>query len=509
MANENEPAKLLLPYLQRADELQKHEPLVAYYCRLYAMERGLKIPQSDRTKTTNSLLVSLMKQLEKDKKSIQLGPEDNLYLEGFSLNVFGKADKQDRAGRADISTAKTFYAASIFFEILNQFGPVQPDLEQKQKYAAWKAADIRKALKEGRKPVAGPPAGDEDLSVPSSSPSIRYDPGATETSASSAGSESDSTRSYHNPVNFQNMPSIHPPPKFNDTVNDQNSANIPPSSQFHDRVDDNKHSSIVSPSSHSYTPGVYPSQDFHPPPSSQDYHHPPPSSQDYHHPPPSSQDYHHPPPSQDYNRPPSSQDYHPPPPSQDYHSPPPSQEYHPPPPSQDYQPPPPSQDFHHPPPARSDSSYSEPYNHQQYSPDQSQNLGPNYPSHETPSSYSLPHFQSYPSFSESTLPSVPVNQTYYQGPDASYSSQSAPLASNHSLNAQNSLSSRNGSILEPQSTTQTYQYDSNYQPAPERIAEAHKAARFAVGALAFDDVSIAVDYLKKSLELLTNPSISD
>lgn len=39
-------------------------------------------------------------------------------------------------------------------------------LEQKQKYAAWKAADIRKALKEGRKPVPGPPGG-EDLTVPS------------------------------------------------------------------------------------------------------------------------------------------------------------------------------------------------------------------------------------------------------------------------------------------------------------------------------------------------------
>lgn len=40
-------------------------------------------------------------------------------------------------------------------------------LEQKQKYAAWKAADIRKAIKEGRKPIPGPPGGDEDLSVPS------------------------------------------------------------------------------------------------------------------------------------------------------------------------------------------------------------------------------------------------------------------------------------------------------------------------------------------------------
>lgn len=34
------------------------------------MERGLKIPQSERTKTTNALLVSLMNQLEKVCHSI-------------------------------------------------------------------------------------------------------------------------------------------------------------------------------------------------------------------------------------------------------------------------------------------------------------------------------------------------------------------------------------------------------------------------------------------------------
>ena len=32
-------------------------------------------------------------------------------------------------------------------------------MEQKQRYAAWKAADIRKALAEGRQPTAGPPGG--------------------------------------------------------------------------------------------------------------------------------------------------------------------------------------------------------------------------------------------------------------------------------------------------------------------------------------------------------------
>ena len=33
--------------------------------RLYGMEKGLRIPQKERTKTTNSLLISLMNQLEK------------------------------------------------------------------------------------------------------------------------------------------------------------------------------------------------------------------------------------------------------------------------------------------------------------------------------------------------------------------------------------------------------------------------------------------------------------
>ena len=43
MAGENEPAKLLLPYLQRADELQKHEPLVAYYCMYLSLSLSLSL----------------------------------------------------------------------------------------------------------------------------------------------------------------------------------------------------------------------------------------------------------------------------------------------------------------------------------------------------------------------------------------------------------------------------------------------------------------------------------
>lgn len=67
-----------------------------------------------------SLLVSIDTFALQDKKSLQLGPEDNLYLEGFALNVFGKADKQDRAGRADLLVHFPPYLC-IFFENYFEF----------------------------------------------------------------------------------------------------------------------------------------------------------------------------------------------------------------------------------------------------------------------------------------------------------------------------------------------------------------------------------------------------
>ncbi|CAE5965668.1 unnamed protein product [Arabidopsis arenosa] len=310
---------------------------------------------------------------KQDKKSLNLSPDDNMHVEGFALSVFAKADKQDRAGRADLGTAKTFYAAAIFFETLSQFGPVPPDIEQKQKYAAWKAADIRKAIKEGRKPTPGDPVDDDnDLPIPSS---VLVAPIAT----------TPSTNDYPTDV---------PPP--------------PPSS--------------------------YPSNDLLPPPT-----------------------------------------------------------------------------------GPSDSPYQHPYSHQPYHQDPSQHMPPpqNYSAHE-PSPNSLPNFQSYPSFSESSLPSTPPHYpSHYQNPEPYYSSpHSAPAPSSASFSSAPPPPpySSNGRIniapvLDPApSPAQKYHYDSSYQPGPEKVAEAHKAARFAVGALAFDEVSTAVEHLKKSLELLTNPS---
>ena len=205
MAAPNDGAKGLLPFLQRADEMARHDKRVAYYCaspaascavlskthphttcagRLYALEQGLALP--DRSAETNALLGSLLKQLEVrlhnswawwalrrsqrvvsahhqvDKPSAGLADDDALYMEGFAARIFNKADALDRSGRSDAATAKALYASSLFFEVLRQFGELAPETAAKQKYAAWRAAEIRAAVKEGRAPVAAPSAAAAD-----------------------------------------------------------------------------------------------------------------------------------------------------------------------------------------------------------------------------------------------------------------------------------------------------------------------------------------------------------
>ena len=128
--------------MQRADEIGKVEPKVAYYCRLYAVQQvrlatchkvalqpetscslleSQPAPQGialeNRSAQIGGVLNALLSKLAHDKEAIALGDNDAQYCENFAITVFSRADKTDRAGRADKNTAMTFYAASIFFEV--------------------------------------------------------------------------------------------------------------------------------------------------------------------------------------------------------------------------------------------------------------------------------------------------------------------------------------------------------------------------------------------------------
>lgn len=57
-----------------------------------------------------------MTKLEQDKQHMQMSDDDQDYCRNFAETVFQRADRVERAGRADKSTALTFYASCIFIE---------------------------------------------------------------------------------------------------------------------------------------------------------------------------------------------------------------------------------------------------------------------------------------------------------------------------------------------------------------------------------------------------------
>ncbi|KAG9314062.1 Vta1 like-domain-containing protein [Chiua virens] len=168
--------KSIAPYLQRAEELVDREPVVAYWCAYYAAQLGVSLKAQDAN--SRNLLLNLIDALERLKKEV--GPNDTIdiepasaaYVENFALRVFKMADDEDRAGKASKATAKKFLAAANFFEVLRVFptSDVSESTEGKLKYAKWKAADIAKAFRQGRRPTPGPAGSELDPDLTSSLP---------------------------------------------------------------------------------------------------------------------------------------------------------------------------------------------------------------------------------------------------------------------------------------------------------------------------------------------------
>jgi vacuolar protein sorting-associated protein VTA1 len=79
----------------------------------------------------------------------------------FVNGIFEHADGEDRAGEANMDTSHAFMTAFCLYEASEVFGELEDETKHKLQYARWKAADISKALKEGRRPKPG--GADEDF----------------------------------------------------------------------------------------------------------------------------------------------------------------------------------------------------------------------------------------------------------------------------------------------------------------------------------------------------------
>lgn len=161
--------KKISAFVRRAEELDKDQStpesrLVAYYCRQYAVHTG--IPLASASPAAKQCLGSLLEILETEKPAMDnFTREEAKYLcKAFAEKVFIKADEEDRSGTADQNTAKTFYAAASFLQILEQFASDKDDdaeLEEREEnkkkviYAKWKATEILKAVRAGVEPTPG------------------------------------------------------------------------------------------------------------------------------------------------------------------------------------------------------------------------------------------------------------------------------------------------------------------------------------------------------------------
>ncbi|OWF45848.1 vacuolar protein sorting-associated protein VTA1 homolog [Mizuhopecten yessoensis] len=159
--------KAIQHYLKTATEHDKRDPVVAYYCRLYAMQKGMEIDR--QSPDCRSFLVALMEYMETMKTSMQDEAITNevvgqAHVEDYALKVFLFADNEDRAGRFNKNVVKSFYSSGMLFDVLSVFGEPAEDIEKNKKYAKWKAAYIHRCLKNGETPTPGPmrEEGDEE-----------------------------------------------------------------------------------------------------------------------------------------------------------------------------------------------------------------------------------------------------------------------------------------------------------------------------------------------------------
>ncbi|KAK2181582.1 hypothetical protein NP493_391g01007 [Ridgeia piscesae] len=149
-------------YVKTAVEYDARDPAVSYYCRLYAVQRGMELDK--KSPQSRTFLASLMDVMEQEKKlnadneAIQNEVVGQAHMENAALQMFLYADNEDRAGKFGKNVVKAFYTAGMLFDVLTTFGDLSEDLEKNRKYAKWKAAYIHKCLKNGETPVPGPVA---------------------------------------------------------------------------------------------------------------------------------------------------------------------------------------------------------------------------------------------------------------------------------------------------------------------------------------------------------------
>ncbi|KAI5246118.1 DUF605-domain-containing protein [Aureobasidium subglaciale] len=167
------PAKLkikeITPFAVRASQLEKHKPIVSYWCNYYIIDQILSKSLHSVDDECMQYTTTLMDKLEQVKTE-QVGNDAILddiaakaYIEQFALDTFQRADDAIHSNQASRQTIDTFQAAVTFFDLLTMsiWAPMDPEITAKSKYAKFHAVRIAKAIKAGEDPNASNPVREE------------------------------------------------------------------------------------------------------------------------------------------------------------------------------------------------------------------------------------------------------------------------------------------------------------------------------------------------------------
>uniref|UniRef100_T1HAM6 Vacuolar protein n=1 Tax=Rhodnius prolixus TaxID=13249 RepID=T1HAM6_RHOPR len=208
--------KQIQHYLKAATEHETRDPVVSYWCRLFALQTALKIDKkSDEAKV---LLVKLMDWLEMEKKAqsnneaITNDIAAQAHVENYSLKLFMWADEQDRNGVFNKNVVKAFYTAGVLMDVLSLFGEQSEDIVANCKYAKWKAAYIHNCLKNGETPIPGPVGENPEDNVGASGSSFVPGTNSNEANESITSEEKTPNEPASNDIEFAKFPAGPPAP---------------------------------------------------------------------------------------------------------------------------------------------------------------------------------------------------------------------------------------------------------------------------------------------------------
>ena len=146
------------PFIKYSMDMRTAVPVVAYYCKLYAVTKGLEIIRNDKSGADVSkpkqFLVGEMGDLEQMKAALPEGTtkaDHRHVVENFVASVFTNTEKDERTVEViGKEQAAAFNRCSHFIMLLTLFDDAYDDAwEEKRKYCVYKAGSIMKALKAG------------------------------------------------------------------------------------------------------------------------------------------------------------------------------------------------------------------------------------------------------------------------------------------------------------------------------------------------------------------------